>query len=91
MKSLPTIDIENQKKYLGALSVLDPDLYLIRMMLLETGVNPKILPKFIRAVSNLAYGTGFGKIQVFMSDRTITSIKPEENDLLNIPATEEDR
>jgi len=89
MKSLPTIEIANQEIYLGALMRLDPDLYLIKMALEQTGVNPRILPRFIRSVANLAYGTGFGKIQVFMSSRVVTSIKPEENDLLDLPAVDE--
>lgn len=90
MNNLPEIDKENQEKYWNILKRLDPELYLIKIALEETKVNPRILPRVIRAIANLAYGTGYGKIQVFMSQRVVTQIKPEESDALNLDVFEEE-
>ena len=83
MKSLPTIDQVNLDVYWDVVRHLDPELYLIRMALTETGINPMILPKIIRSLGNLAIGTGYGKIQVFMQKRVITQVKGEESDEIN--------
>jgi len=69
----------NEQKYLETLSKADPELYLIKMALIETGLNPMILPKIIRSISNLIIGSGYGKVQIFMQARTITQIKGEES------------
>lgn len=82
---------ENEEQYWKVLATLDPELYRIKIALMETQVNPRIIPRFIRSIANLAYGTGYGKIQVFMQEKVITQIKPEESDAINLPATEEPR
>lgn len=92
MNSLPTIqndDVQklNQKQYLDLLSRVDPEVYLIKVALIESGVNAYILPSIIRTIGNLALGTGHGKIQIFMQARVITNIKPEESVVVNEPAT----
>lgn len=79
MKSLPTIDQLNEERFLQIVRQFNPELYLIHVALRETGVNPLILPKIIRSIGNLTFGTGFGKIQIFMHQFTITQIKGEES------------
>ena len=86
MNSGATIDMVNAKKFREVIAKLDPELYLIKVALDETGLNPRILPRFIRALSNLAYGTGYGKVQVFMQQHIVTAIMPEESDRLDLPA-----
>jgi len=83
--SLPTIEESNLAAYWKVVRSLDPELYLIKIALAETGVNPTIIPRVIRALANLAYGTGFGKIQIFMQGGMITQIKPEESDKIDEP------
>lgn len=83
MNSLPTIEKTNKNSYLEVVRKLDPELYLIRIALDETSVNPMIVPAIIRTIGNLSMGTGFGKIQIFMQARVITNIKPEENVTIN--------
>lgn len=73
----------NETQYLEVIRKLDPELYLIRVALKETGVNPMIMPKIIRALGNLAYGTGYGKLQIFMQAKIITSVNGEEKDAVN--------
>lgn len=86
---MPTIDVSNQERYWLVLASLDPELYRIKIALEETKVNPIIIPRMIRAIANLAYGSGYGKVQVFMEQRIVTQIKPEESDQLNVPAVDE--
>ena len=83
MNSLPTIEQYNQDIFLEMLRKADPELFMIKRVLNETGVNPEILPRFIRALYNLAIGTAYGKVQVFMQNGVITAIKSEESDLID--------
>ena len=74
----------NEKHYLKILQVLDPDLYLIKMALEETGVNASILPRIIRVLGNMNIGTGYGEISILMRERVVTQIKANESDILNL-------
>lgn len=88
MKSLPTIvpPQTNETRFYEMLRITDPLLYFVKIALDETEVNPLILPKIIRALANLAYGTGYGRIQVFMENGVVTCVKPEESSLVNLKA-----
>ena len=90
MTSLPTIEQVNKLNYLDVVRKLDPQLYLIRLALDESDVNPMIIPQIIRTIGNLSMGTGHGKIQIYMQARVITNIKPEENVMVNEKATLEE-
>lgn len=83
MDSLPTVEQANLNSYYEVVRKFDPELYLIKIALKESGVNPMILPKIIRSLGNIAFGTGYGKIQVFMRERVITQVKGEESDDIN--------
>ena len=78
--SLTTIDQANLNQYWSIVQTLEPEFYLLRIALEETGVNPMIIPKVIRAINNLAIGTGYGKIQIFMTNGKVTQIRGEESD-----------
>jgi hypothetical protein len=82
MNSLPTIE---QINYLTFIQKYDPEIYMIKLALDETGVNPLIMIPIIRAISNLTYD-GWGKVQIFMQARVITQIKPEASTEVNEPA-----
>ena len=83
--SLPTIEAVNLEAYWDVVRSLDPELYLIKVALQETGINPMILPRVIRSLANLSYSGGYGKIQIFMERNEVTQIKGEDSDLLNLP------
>ncbi len=68
----------NMAKFITMIKAVDPELYFIMEALSETKLNPVVIPPIIRALSNLYYGTGHGKVQIFMQDGKITSINPEE-------------
>lgn len=74
-----TITEQNQQAYLDVVKQLDPELYMIKIALMETDLNPLIIPKIIRSIGNLCLGTGYGKIQIFMQAKLITQIKGEES------------
>ena len=65
----------NEEKYIEILRTLDPQLYLIRQSLEETGVNPDIIPRIIRGLGNLDIGTGYGEVNILMKGRIVTQIK----------------
>lgn len=83
MNSLPTVDEANLSKYWDVVRQLEPEFYLLRIALKETDVNPLIIPKLVRAIANLAMGTGYGKVTVYMAKGTVTQIKGEEADEVN--------
>lgn len=76
----------NIEKYLVLVASVDPELYRIKMALESTQLNPVYLPSVIRAIANLAYGTGYGEVKIHMKAGTITHIRPEESDEVNLPA-----
>ena len=90
MNSLPTIvehdfiEQANKEQLWDVVAKLDPELFLIKVALEETKVNALIIPRFIRALSNLAYGTGYGCVRTFISNNKVTQIKAEETDSLNV-------
>ena len=73
---------DNIEQYVKVVKELDPDLYEIKLALLETRVNPRYIPDIIRAISMLAYGTAYGKIEIYMNNGEITQIKTEESTLI---------
>ncbi len=85
LESLPTIESANLDAYWDVVRTLDPELYLIKLALHETSINPMVLPRVIRSLANLSYAGGFGKIQIFMERGVITQIKGEDSDLVNQP------
>ena len=86
LDSLPTVQAANIDQYWDVIRTLDPELYLIKIALTETNINPNIVPRVIRSLANLLYTGGWGKIQVFMQKGIITEIKGEDNDKINQPA-----
>jgi len=72
--------IEN---YIEAMRKLDPELYQIKLSMMETRINPKILPKIIRAIALLALGTSYGQIEIIMKGGEVTQIKSFESSVVS--------
>lgn len=87
--STPTLEAYNLEKYWEVVRKCDPELYLIKCVLTETGIAPMILPRIIRSLYNMAIGTKYGKVQIFMQNGVITMVKGEESDSINMKAREE--
>ena len=77
---------ETLAKYLAMVKKVDPELFEIKEAIIETKLNPIYIPAIIRAIANLYYGTGHGKVQIFMQEGKITSINPEERLKVDIEA-----
>lgn len=89
MKDFKQIEEENQARYLEILSQIDPELWLIKMALVETRLNPTFIPKIIRAISNLLIGSGYGIVKIFMKARIIKQIDSNESVVLDEPGSVE--
>lgn len=76
----------NIEKYIALVASVDPELYRIKVALEDTQLNPVVIPSIIRAIANLAYGTGYGKVEIHMRAGVVTHVKPEESDEVNLPA-----
>ena len=86
INSLPSVQQANLEQYWDVVRQLDPELYLIKIALQETGVNPMIIPRVIRSLANLCFSGGYGKVQLFVERGIVTQCKGEDSDLLNMPA-----
>ena len=84
MKSLITID--NDEQYWRIIQKIEPEFYLIRFAMKQYGINPMILPRVIRAIANMAAGTKYGKVVVYMQDGIITAVEGVEYDKVNEPS-----
>jgi hypothetical protein len=84
------IEENNQEQFLSMLAELDPELYLIKIALLQTQVNPTVIPRIIRALGNMNIGTGYGEITILMKERIITQVKANESDVLNMPVDKQE-
>ena len=69
------IENNNQEQFLEMLAKMDPELYLIKIALLETKINPVIIPRIIRVLGNMNIGTGYGEITILMKERVVTQVK----------------
>jgi len=81
----PNEQQSNEEQYLTMLRKIDPELYMIKVALMQTGVNPLILPRVIRMLGNLDIGSGYGEVTILMKARMVTQIKGNESDVLNMP------
>ena len=84
--SLPSVESANLEQYWNIVRKLEPDFYHIRYLLEQTGVNPSILSKVIRGISNMAIGAGYGRVIIYMRNKQITSVETAEEDKLDQPA-----
>ena len=74
----------NEHKFLEVLKKLDPELYIIKMVLHETGVNAMIIPRIIRSLGNLNIGTGYGVVEILVKSKVVTQIKNNESDIVDL-------
>lgn len=77
--------LSNEEKYLEIMKRLDPEMFLVKIALEQTGINPIILPRIIRSLANLNIGTGYGEVTLLVKDRILTQIKGSESDVPGIP------
>ena len=81
--SLPTIEQVNKENLITVIKQLDPQLYMIKIALDETGVDPVLIPHIIRVLGNLTLGAGYGKVQIYMQAKIVTDIEATEKIKIN--------
>lgn len=81
---------ENIKAFIGMLSKIDPELYLIKTTLMESQINPAIVPLFIKSLANVERGGGWGKVIIEIRDGVVercaseSTVRDSEVTKLNI-------
>ena len=78
MISLASIDQVNHEHFYTMLQEVDPELYMIKRALVESGINPMIVPYVLRPIQNLLIGTGYGVIEIVMFDKKLRKIVVKE-------------
>ena len=76
MKSNATIT--NDDKFYKMLKEVDPELYLIRVALDESGINPMMIPYLLRPIQSVLIGSGYGVIEIHMYDKNLRKIVVKE-------------
>lgn len=85
--NVPDNDKLNQEQFLELLRVADPELYLIKMILNETKINPMILNHVLRSIGNLMIGTGYGTVKIYMQAKRVSNIEGTEKTLIEEETT----
>jgi len=76
---------DSTKQYIEMVKTLDPELYEIKIALLETQVNHEILLHLIRSLALIKSGTGYGEIAVQIRKGNVGLVKATENIALDLP------
>lgn len=74
---------KNIEKYMALVQAFDPELYSIKIALIESKVNPSIIPLIVRHITNISHGTGFGQIKISISGRKVAQIAGTESELVD--------
>ncbi len=59
---------QNEEMFYTLLQRIRPDLYVLSDMIDKNSINIFVLMKFIRQLLNVARGTGWGKVHVFIQE-----------------------
>ena len=78
----------NEEQYFNNLKILDPEVYMIKVALEETEIDPMIITHVIRSLGNLTLGAGYGKVQIYMHAKIVTNIESTEKVKLDGEAVE---
>jgi hypothetical protein len=64
----------NEEKFLEMLKVADPELYALKIALLETKLPPDVAFQIIRHVGNFLLDFEFGKVEINIANKHIQSV-----------------
>lgn len=81
----------NEKKFKEMMKTLRPDLYVLLDLLEVSRVNPLVLWKSLRAISNVACGTGYGKVEIVFCKGKVAYIEGTDTDKVELPALIDER
>jgi len=70
----------NEYSFRQMLKTVKPDLYVLFDVLESTGINFFVIVKIIRALNNVAIGTGFGDVTINIQNGKALFIHADESD-----------
>lgn len=76
--NVPDNDRGNQEQFLELLKTVDPELAVIKDMLILTKLPSLTLIKIINSIGKVNSGTGYGKITLSIHGHTVNHIDLEE-------------
>jgi hypothetical protein len=71
---------QNEERFKMQIEAFRPDVYVLMKLLDDTGINPMVLIKIIRQLSDIAQGLKFGEVRVTIEKGQVTFIKGEQSD-----------
>lgn len=87
--NLPDQDKINQEQFYELLKAVDPNLYALKEVLSVSKTNPAILLAVIRAIGRITAGSGYGKIEIFLTNNMIKNVNSQERVDVNEKFVEE--
>lgn len=76
---------ENTKKFMEYLQQIDPNLFVLKKVLDETGVSYFTVFQQIRAMYNIAIGSGWGKVTTVIADGVVKYVSGDETRKIEEP------
>lgn len=89
--NVPDNDRANQEQFLELLRTFDPELAVIKELLLLTKLDSSVLIQIIKGLGNINAGTGYGRLTVNLHGHTVQGIITEERTRFTIVEEVEDR
>ncbi len=74
---------KNEHSFREMLKTVKPDLYVIFDILQATGINFFVVVKIMRALNNIALGTGYGDVVINIQNGKVLFIHGNESDRVN--------
>lgn len=81
---------DNEQQFDRFLSDIEPQLWRVWKVVQLTGFNQELLIPVIRAIHNIAQGTGYGKVVIEVREGQVIFVRGEENTLVNLPVRSKD-
>lgn len=76
----------NERVFKALMKTLRPDLFVLLDLLEVSHVNPLVVWKTLRQISNVANGTGYGKVQIVLCEGKVAYIEGVDTDKVDLPA-----
>lgn len=76
--NVPDNDRANQDQFLELLKTVDPELAVIKELILLTKLDSSVVLQIIKGIGNINSGTGYGKVTIDIHGHTIQGISTEE-------------
>lgn len=79
---------QNEFAFKQMIKTVRPELFVLMDLLDETSLDPMILFKTMRQLHNIATGSKYGQVTVYIENGVATFVRGEESDKLNLPVVQ---